>query len=195
MPSIDIRTERLIACPLCGGRRRRSICHARDRQHATSSRMFRYSRCGGCGVVYQSHRPTEAEIAACYPSDYGPFQAPNANAPNLHEKTIATNKRQRWRGWAVAMSERFNRTLIRRYPDPLPAVLESFYTPPRSGATVLDFGCGSPDFLDRARARGWNTIGADFIRPVVESVRQVGHRAFFCDDSLWDAIPDGSLDL
>ena len=84
---------------------------------------------------------------------------------------------------------------MRRFPDPLPAVLDHLYTPPFAGATLFDFGCGSADFLDRARSRGWRTIGADFIEPVIESVRRAGHTAHLCSEAMWTAIPDGSLDV
>jgi SAM-dependent methyltransferase len=90
--------------------------------------------------------------------------------------------------------DRFNAALARRYPDPLPAALDRFYSPQRPGMLLFDFGCGSEAFLNHARARGWDTLGADFAPGAVEAARRAGHRALAVGPGLWGQIPDGSVD-
>lgn len=191
-----VETERILACPLCGDSRAQPICHSPDRQHRLSAQQFIYSRCRRCGVVFQSLRPLETGIATFYPDDYLPYQATTVTARSDGPQTIrGPHRTAMWKRLPLAIAERVNRYLRRRFPDPLPAILDATYAPPRPGAVMLDFGCGSADALDRARQRGWNTIGVDFIPPVVEAVRTAGHAAHLCDDSLWQAIPDASVDL
>jgi SAM-dependent methyltransferase len=197
LPTVPV--QRVDACPVCGACNRRGICSARDRQHALSDQSFVYSRCGSCGVVYQSLRPVESGIATFYPDDYGPYQSGpmqvRADQPSRHQGPHFAAARRQFHRWMIALAARLNRTLERRYPDRLPRKLEAAYSPPRTGAVFLDYGCGSADALDRAKARGWVTIGVDFLEPIVEAVRQAGHRGLLCDDKLWSAIPDGSVDL
>jgi SAM-dependent methyltransferase len=103
--------------------------------------------------------------------------------------------RRRAAAVALRVVDKLNAALARRYPDSLPRVLESLYAPARPGQVLLDFGCGSAAFLDRARARGWDTLGVDFLPDIVDGVRQSGHRAFLLSEEMWDAIPDASIDL
>lgn len=179
------RLESVSACPACGSRLRRSACVARERLYRLSDAAFRYARCGGCGVLYQSRRPVEADIGTFYPSYYGPYQANAATAP------AALGRR-----WALPLRYvgRLNRWLRTARPDPLPAKLHALYEPSGPGRKLLDFGCGSEAFLSHARGRGWDTLGVDFVPDVVAAVRRGGHDALTVSE-LWDAVPDGSLDF
>jgi 2-polyprenyl-3-methyl-5-hydroxy-6-metoxy-1,4-benzoquinol methylase len=201
MSSACARTERVVACPLCGGRRLSQVCRARERLYNLGRQTFAYARCGGCGVVVQSVRPVEADVAAFYPSQYVPYQAnpvvradaaSSSRGPHL---PLHPGFRRRVTAAAVKAVEKLNIALSRRYPDPLPGVLETLYKPPRPGQVLLDFGCGSMAFLDRARGLGWETIGVDFLPDIVDSVRRAGHRALLLNESMWDAISDASIDL
>ena len=85
------RTQRVTACPLCDGTRRRRVCRGRDRQHDLAPESFIYARCGGCGVVYQAIRPPESQIASYYPDDYAPYQS--AAAPVRADTGAACSRR------------------------------------------------------------------------------------------------------
>lgn len=196
----EARIERIRACPACGSRRARPRCRSRERIFDLSPAVFEFARCGGCGVVYQSLRPVEADVAAFYPPDYGPYQpAPavrrDAGSPRQGPHApLHPGFRSRLRTKILRTIDRANAALLRRYPDPLPAAVHTVYEPPHQGATLLDFGCGSAAFLDQAKARGWDTLGVDFVESVVGGVRRAGHRAMLLTPEMWDAIPDGSLD-
>src|SRR5438046_2546463 len=142
MTGCRVDTEHLSACPLCGERGRRPLCASRDRQYGVTAQKFTYSRCNGCDVVYQSRRPVEDRIATFYPDNYRPYQAtpvvvradPGAPATGPHF-TAADGAPPRMRRWAMRAVERLNRIVQRRYPDPLPRILDAIHALPRSGAT------------------------------------------------------------
>ncbi len=201
MPTTAVCTERLRACPLCHCPGVRPVCAARDRLYGLSDQPFAYALCGGCGLLFQSHRPVEADIAAFYPSHYGPYQAAPAvrrdgpAPPQGPHAPLHPGFRRRVKQFVTRAAGRLNAALARRLPDPLPGVLNEFYTPPRPGLTLLDFGCGSESFLNHARQRGWaTTIGVDFAPDVVAAVRRAGHRGLPVGPGLWEQIPDGSVD-
>jgi 2-polyprenyl-3-methyl-5-hydroxy-6-metoxy-1,4-benzoquinol methylase len=200
--AVKVSTERVESCPNCGGRARKGLCRAWDRQYRVTDQAFAYVRCLECDVCYQSPRPRECDIARLYPTDdYEPFTVTRAAAFPAAAATVAPLAAKARKGrnlfrrscrWFVSS---LNRCLRRLYPDPWPHALERLYTPDRPGQVLLDFGCGSEHFLDRARARGWKTLGVDFIPEIVANVRAAGHDALLLTPEMWRQIPDGSLDL
>jgi 2-polyprenyl-3-methyl-5-hydroxy-6-metoxy-1,4-benzoquinol methylase len=69
---------------------------------------------------------------------------------------------------------------------PLQARLAAVYLHAPQGRRVLDFGCGTSEFLDAARAAGWSTTGCDFSDEGVAGTRAAGHETRVLDDSFWD---------
>ncbi|MEI7643896.1 MAG: class I SAM-dependent methyltransferase [Chloroflexales bacterium] len=93
-------------------------------------------RCGGCGVIYQHPRPTEAMIGRHYPSDtsYPSYRRDVAAEPMLRR-----------------LSRRYG--LIKRCRLVLRHV--------RAGR-LLDVGCATGDFLSEMRRQpGWSVVGAE----------------------------------
>lgn len=179
-------------CPLCEKgelRTWRNRCH--DRLHGLIPDRFAYARCRSCSLVFLATRVRERDAHLLYPGEYQPYRqgAPSpaaVPAPALPTRLLASGPLQRG---AAALTRR----LEGRYPDQLGDELRSAYTPPEPGRTLLDFGCGSSEFLDEMRPRGWQTFGADFMPEVVESVRREGHEGRVVDDAFWDGVPDASL--
>lgn len=109
-------------------------------------------------------------------------------SPSPVARLFAGGPLQRGAGFLFAM-------LDRRFPDRLDQELEATYTPSRAGLTLLDFGCGSAEFLDEMRPRGWCTFGADFIPGVVRSVRSAGHHAEVVEDGFWAGVAAESVEV
>jgi len=107
-----------------------------------------------------SPRPTNATVGALYGATYAPYVHRRANAAILV-------------GGAGDES-------------PLKAKLSAAYLDGPIGRSVLDFGCGTSDFLDAAREAGWRTVGCDFSAHGVESTRAAGHETRVVTDSFWD---------
>ena len=114
-----------------------------------------------------------AQLARFYPDEYEPH-----TAEERHQSGTA--------GVPARVVRRVNSSVLRlidaRRPDPLPDALKEFYTPSHPGAALLDYGCGSPAFLESAREAGWETIGVDFSERAVQSVREAGHHGYLAAD-------------
>lgn len=176
------------SCPLCGSDRSTTWRVARDRLHGLSDRSFRYARCRQCDLRFLAERPTAAAAGSFYPPEYGPHQARAATPPapaSALGRMIAG-----CRGGIAAVHQRLerlaNRGFWRRYWRD--------YAPPAPGAVLLDFGCGSDKFLNRARKLGWQTVGMDFSARAIEQVRAAGHRGFVVGEAAWDELGAGRVD-
>jgi len=191
--NLSVRTEELKSCIGCGGARLKVWCKGRDRLHGITAQEFLYSRCRDCGLIFLTLRPLEEEIHKFYPENYGPYQIPGQETGSAVPATryLEALSNRLLLGAANALNSAINRLL----PDTSPEQLRESYRPPRKGAQLLDFGCGSDAFLNQARERGWATTGMDFAESTVERVRRSGHRALLVSPSSWDEIEDGSFDF
>lgn len=196
MRQLTVETEELAACPDCGGGRLRVWCRGRDRQHNLSGQEFRYSECRECGLVFLSLRPLESEAGKFYPEDYGPYRAGDDVTPPVH---APRRRAERLRRLTAAPLRRLlnsiNHRAARLFPDKTAGLLERRYRPAAAGLRLLDFGCGSEVFLDRAARLGWKTIGLDFSEAVVARIAERGHEALLMSPAVWDGIADESLDF
>lgn len=138
-------------------------------------------RCRSCGVSFQSTPPTPAELEQYYPGHYGPYQkaAQTATRVGFFTKTLTKPFRK----------------LLNAQENLLQRRLDSLYQPSVAGLTLLDYGCGSDEWLKTAKQKGWRTIGVDFSPDVVKQVKAAGHEAYLVSENLWREIPDESVDL
>lgn len=196
MSTHEVKTEKLTACPHCGGRRLKDWRTGRDRLYSLSAQEFKYSKCEDCALVFLSVRPTEDEAHKFYPEHYGPYQAASKTAAPSSSNGHGAG------GLGRLAARSFTRVLgavnhhtQRLMPDAVAGKVEKYYRPPFEGAKLLDFGCGSDVFLNWARARGWHTTGLDFSESVIKRVAASGHRALLMGPRVWEEIEDASLDL
>lgn len=187
-----VAAEILDRCPNCGGRDLRVWRKGYDRLYRVNRQEFTYSKCRRCHVVFLSSRPAETEAHKFYPSDYGPYQPAGSSETQAPQQQPAFRLLKRTLLKAV---HGLNKAAVRLLPDTLAAELQKFYRPEREGATLLDFGCGTDDFLNHARDQGWNTLGMDVSLQTIERVRRSGHRALLVSPSVWNEVEDESLDL
>ena len=189
--------ETLDGCPNCGGMNLRAWRKGYDRLHRVSPQEFTYSRCLQCDVVFLSSRPAEGDAHKFYPSDYGPYQPPGAREDPKAEDPGANKKPafQFIKNALLGAVHGLNNAAAWLSPDILADELQKFYRPERGEARLLDFGCGSENFLNHARGQGWETLGMDFSPQTIEQVRRSGHQGFLMSPSIWDDVEDESLDL
>ena len=119
-----------------------------------------------------------------YPTAY---YGPRTTLPGLRPGSI--------RKRLVAKVDGWDRAFARRHPDPLLQRLREIYEPKTPASRLLDYGCGSPAFLDEARRRGWLTTGADVSEEVLAEVAASGHDAVRAEPSALEGIGDGTLTL
>ena len=147
--------------------------------------MFDFKECTRCGAYFLGERPLESELERVYFVGYGPHQSmgTTGKAPPAHVLARAVAPPLRVVGLALGLTPGIR----------LSRALDRVYAPETSGETLLDYGCGAPVFLDRARKLGWNTIGVDFTADVIESVRASGHAAYFAGDEFEADVRDESV--
>lgn len=181
---VRLRTEELLVCPLCRSadtENWRSGC--RDWQRPEAPDLFSFRRCCSCDVRFLVNRPHPSELEKIYFAGYAPHrQTADKDSGQLEvlPPLLVLALRAMNAGLSFVPRVRLARALKR------------VYTPTRRSATLLDFGCGAPTFLDAARRSGWNTIGVDVSARVVSAVRERGHEGFTTDDFA-RYVPDGSL--
>lgn len=172
-------SELVRRCPVCDSAGLDPLFDVRDRQHGIPGR-FGVVRCSSCGSGILSPRPAEDELAAYYPSDYGPYAGESRNA--------------RRPPFAVRAAHRGLSVVPRLLPDRAASVLRELRVPPRQGARVLDIGCGDGRHLARDASVGWDAIGLDFSEHAVAAARGRGLDVRL--GSLEDAdLPARSFDL
>ena len=120
-------------CLVCGSDSRKPYLAVTDR--FDSSQKFQLVQCQQCGLVYLSPRPTEKSIARYYQdSGYQPHQK---EALSFSGKVY-----QAVRIW----NNRYKRRLIEKYGHK---------------GKILDYGCGTGEFLLEMKNSGWETHGIE----------------------------------
>jgi SAM-dependent methyltransferase len=178
---LKVTVELVDRCPMCGSGESEFFKSGRDSWNIVDG-QFPFHRCSECGLVYLHERPTAHDLEKCYPPSYGPY------APSSEPFTMSRPAR-----WLLRVLKAPADVLRRRFPDPAERLIASAYIRGTANAVLVDFGCGSPDYLDKARSQGWTTVGVDFSDDVVSRVRSSGHEAYRADDPTWLDIYRGRV--
>ncbi|URD52876.1 bifunctional 2-polyprenyl-6-hydroxyphenol methylase/3-demethylubiquinol 3-O-methyltransferase UbiG [Chroococcidiopsis sp. CCNUC1] len=200
-PTNLVETEEISACPNCSSKKLELWCRAYDRQHKSSQQEFIYSRCKECNLVFLSVRPVETEVYKFYPENYGPYQG--TLNQRLQQDTNLSNERslgdrQKYQYVRKILKASFNTSKASLKALPFKDFIreiQEFYQPTGEAAKLLDFGCGSAQFLNEARKQGWDTLGMDFSEQAVEQASRNGHKALQVSPTVWNEIEDESLDF
>ena len=150
------------ACPACRSSRIRMLDVFSIPRTPERRRLAFISGCQACGVLFVNPLPTASQLQKYY-SEQGT--------------------------WAERQSDRVKEpksvTAGPRRPDRLMSALEPHAPRLASPGKVLDFGCGDGKFLNRMKARGWDTYG---IEPSTDAAFRKHHR-------LLEVPQDGSFDF
>jgi SAM-dependent methyltransferase len=126
-----------VDCDLCGSKRASSrLLWRGGAWPAPVPEAIALIRCGQCGLVYQSPRPTPASIGVFYPPDYAPFR------PAVEDEPLALMR------WMRRRKLQKRRQLVETYAE-------------GSGGRVLDVGCSTGLFLNEMRQGGWEAQGVE----------------------------------
>jgi SAM-dependent methyltransferase len=170
MPTL--RTEEATDCLLCGTPGETLFRGLHDRLYSVEGE-FGFARCSGCGLVWESPRPTIDEIPKCYPDDYEPHEGGVQGEVTIRP---ATGVRDVLRG--LILSEIFGYTKFKRDEwwasvggrvlGQVPALQsrarygrDELCPPFVEGGTLLDIGCGAGGYLSAMKALGWTVMGID----------------------------------
>jgi SAM-dependent methyltransferase len=149
------------ACPACRSPRIRMLDVFSIPRTPERRRLAFISGCRACGVLFVNPLPTASELQKYY-SEQGT--------------------------WAERQAERVKepkRVTGPRRPDRLMSAIDPHAPRLASPGKVLDFGCGDGKFLNRMKARGWETYG---IEPSSDAAFRKHHR-------LLEVPQDGSFDF
>lgn len=161
-------------CNLCGGRDFATVYRGcPDRRHWLPG-TFEIQRCRGCGLVRTHPCPSRASIAAYYPGAYVSF----ANGGTRGRSRLGALARLPYR--------------LRYGAEPAASC------PPRTGARVLDVGCGTGGFLRQLAALGWEVWG---IEPSAEVAQAAVERLVVAEARIYAGVAEdadfaeGTFDL
>jgi 2-polyprenyl-3-methyl-5-hydroxy-6-metoxy-1,4-benzoquinol methylase len=121
------------ACPVCKNKNFTSLANCKD--YTVSHETFNIIQCSNCKLAATSPRPENKELGKYYQSD---------------EYISHSGKSSGGIGILYRIARRFSlinkETLVRKYA---------------SRKNLLDFGCGTGDFLETSKLKGWNTYGIE----------------------------------
>lgn len=171
----SIQSEKVEICLACGSADSAFWCSAYDRLYRTTDQTFEYRSCNACGTLFQSIRPVESEVWKCYSEAYGPHAAKSKLKALFNLPVWAT------RGCQKAADLILGQTRFQVWIRQVEKCLVD-------AGGILDFGCGSGKYLDRAHKLGCTTLGIDFSPKALEEVARRGHETMPVSEGTWDAI-------
>jgi SAM-dependent methyltransferase len=122
-------------------------------------------RCKECGSAYLNPRPTQATLHLAYRSYFTHSAEKDILAiDNGRFHRVFANGYRNWRyGTRIEPSSRLGALVKALQPMRRAKIDAEMRMLPRAwpGATLLDLGCGSGQFLEWARSAGWTVFGVD----------------------------------
>ncbi|MDK9700866.1 MAG: class I SAM-dependent methyltransferase [bacterium] len=147
---METRRVSVDSCPVCGSTDNRIWLALPDRFRLENAELWNLARCRSCGAAFLVQLPPLEAMADYYPADgYDPF------ITTAGTKSFVDRLYVRLRTFSLAL--RFRRL-----------------GHPKHGNRLLDVGCGTGEFLTRAKQSGWNGAGIDVSPLAVEAVRKAG---------------------
>lgn len=126
--------ERLTKCPLCKSGHFNNYIVVKD--HSVSKESFTLCKCKNCKLIFTNPRPDQKNIGKYYQSeDYVSHSNKGNNLVNILYKTVRSYTLGEKVGWLNSYVKKKGR--------------------------LLDYGCGTGHFLNRAQKNGWDTIGVE----------------------------------
>ena len=133
-------------CLICGSHKNSPYLTVPDRFNPREK--FQLVKCNWCGFVFLSPRPDEESIGAYYQSEaYQPHQE---KARNISEKIYR---------WVRTQNVRYKRNIIEE-------IMEK--------GSMLDYGCGTGEFLLEMQRAGWQTLGYEPADKAANIAREYG---------------------
>jgi SAM-dependent methyltransferase len=175
--------EYLDRCPICSSPTRELLYSGlTDRVFFCAPGEWTLMRCLGCSSGYLNPRPTPETIGMAYQTyfTHENAQETTGSAPAGLTQKIRWAFGNGYRNWRFGTRSRpaFSAGLLAVLLSPerrstIDASMRHL-PKPKEGQTLLDFGCGNGEFLQRALAAGWKAVGFDFDAQAVRAARANG---------------------
>jgi 2-polyprenyl-3-methyl-5-hydroxy-6-metoxy-1,4-benzoquinol methylase len=125
--------EKINACPICSGSVFEEFLQVKD--YTATGELFYLQQCTKCEFVFTNPRPTETEIGKYYQSKKYISHTDGGNTIFDQIYLLARNYAMRWK-----------LNLIKKH---------------QQTGDILDFGCGTGEFLYYCQLNGWNVQGVE----------------------------------
>ena len=125
--------EKINQCPICKGSQFKEILHGKD--HFLSDQEFIIEECLNCGFKFTNPRPDKTEIVSFYESPE--YISHNAAKGTLFEALYKFVRK-------FALRNKYQ--IVKQYS---------------TGNDLLDIGCGTGEFLNYCRKKGYKTTGIE----------------------------------
>lgn len=129
-----MNTEILTTCPICENENFEFYLKAKD--HTVTQEEFELRKCKRCHFIVTSPRPTEVSIGKYYASDN--YISHSGKSNSLFDKIYLA---------ARGITLKWKSDFINHYTS--------------KPGTILDFGCGTGDFLDHLKNNGYQVMGVE----------------------------------
>lgn len=123
----------LSACPVCSGNNFTDFLTCKD--YTTSHESFSLRKCSSCGFTFTDPKPDEQSIEKYYQSDK--YISHTGGQKNLFDLAYLYARK-------IALGNK--RRIIEQHSG---------------GKTILDFGCGTGEFLKEMKSSGWMIAGVE----------------------------------
>ena len=123
------------SCPVCGGKNFTPFLECTD--HSVSHETFRLLKCDACDLVITSPRPDATALGEYYisPSYISHFSTAKTVIDKVY--LLARNFTLRWK-----------LSIVKKHTS-------------RASGLLLDYGCGTGEFLRTAKSKGWQVLGME----------------------------------
>ncbi len=125
--------ERLHKCPLC--KSGLFLNHSEIIDHAVSKEKFVLCKCSNCQLLFTNPRPKQEEI--------GPYY----NFPEYYSHEDKAKNITQW------LYQKVRNYSISKKIDSIEALIPK--------GSLLDYGCGTGELLNKAKQRGWKVAGVE----------------------------------
>ncbi len=177
-------TEAVSDCPSCGCVDRATLYEGLTDALFGSPGSWRIVQCTECSSAYLDPRPTPDSLHLAYNS-YHTHKASAEQPGDLDFKGwirqgLVNDYLYRSLGHRLRPRIPGGRIFEKRFPAACAKSVRLYrhLSPPHSGQTLLDVGCGSGEFLTQARQLGWTTTGVEFDPQAAEVARRDGNEVF-----------------
>jgi SAM-dependent methyltransferase len=126
-------SERLSKCPLC--KSARFLNHSEVTDFAVSGEKFIICKCSDCKLLFTNPRPEQSEIGPYY--NFPEYYSHDDKAKNITQWIY-----QKVRNYNISQKVKF---------------IKSF----KNKGKLLDYGCGTGEFLKAAKNKGWKVSGIE----------------------------------
>lgn len=145
--------EKIEICPVCSGKKFRP--HLTSTDHTNSGKDFNIVQCTNCSFIITNPRPNQSEIGEYYKSES--YISHTGGSNNLIDRIYLL---------ARSRSLKRKRKLIEKYSEKL---------------SLLDYGCGTGEFLNECIKQGWNGDGIEPSTEARSKAQELNQRTIFSD--------------